>query len=398
MAGILSGLKTFLMSALGSTTTIDAALEIARLILPVPRYRNYAAALRYVDVVGVLERDEDFPTDYAAKLDVITGGEPFILGMPAGPAFNESIGALRRTTPASDIPNRLVPATLEVAQRLVDAGGGQIEMVSYVRDITAETLNAYFGTPDPPDARLMDWAITLFTFLFADMNNDPVLDAEVAKVAPALRDYIDSLIAARKASPGGDDVLGRALALQAQGVPGLSDVQIRTALVGFIVAGLPQPAIAAPQALNQLFVRNQLAGAQKAARSGDDALLGAYFFEALRFDPLAPFLIRRAAGEQMIGSTSIADGTLVFAVIQSAMMDGRVVKNPGKFDVRRPPDNYLSFGAGMHMCYAKAINEATIPLMIKPLLTRKNLRPAAGEAGQLVKKGPFPRSFTVAFD
>ncbi len=392
----LSGLLTRIFGPL--PTLINLGLGVLRTIWPVPVIGNKAAVVRYTDVVAVLERDVDFPTDYDAKLNVITGNQPFMLGMPQGPAFQQNIAGLRQTTPVSDIASRLVPATLESARQGLDNADGALNVVPYIRDITFDTLCAYFGTPEPKTANMKQWAQTLFKFLFADMNNDPKLGAEVRQIAPQLQAHIDSLIAARKANPEGDDVLARALRLQAQGVPGLSDIQIRTALVGFIVAGLPQPAMAVPKALDQLFMRPAaLVAAQKAAREDDDATLGAYFFEALRFNPLAPFLTRQTLTAQQVSSGTVPAGKMVFAMIQSAMMDPRQVKDPYTFNPNRPASDYLAFGAGMHQCYAKAINEATIPLMIKPLLTMPNLKRARGAAGRLVMNGPFPKSLNVTF-
>jgi cytochrome P450 len=376
----------------------NIALGLVRAIWPVPSFGKYSAALRYEDVVAVLQRNEDFPTNYSAKLDVITGNQPFMLGMPAGPDFDQNIAALRRTTPASDIADRLVPATIAAAQQGLDGAHGSLELVNYIRDITFETLCNYFGTPDTPAVDLQSWAQTLFTFLFADPNNDPALRVQVDKAAPALQAYVESLIVKRKASPGGDDLLGRALKLQAEGVPGVTDAMIRTALVGFIVAGLPQPAMAVPKALDQLFLRPRaLAAAQAAARDGDDATLAAYFFEALRFNPLAPLLQRRTVTAQKLSGGSVPAGKIVFAVTKSAMMDGRAIPHPYVFNPNRPPTANLAFGTGMHMCFAKAINEATIPLMLKPLLEKPGLRRAPGSAGRLVMKGPFPQSLTVNF-
>ena len=63
-------------------------------------------------------------------------------------------------------------------------------------------------------------------------------------------------LARRRASPGDkDDVLGRCLAMQAAGEPGFSNAQIRTALMGFIVVGPPQPPMVVLQALKQLLRR-----------------------------------------------------------------------------------------------------------------------------------------------
>src|SRR5205823_4265596 len=85
--------------------------------------------------------------------------------------------------------------------------------------------------------------------------------------------------------------------------PGFSDNQIRSSLMGFIVGGPPQPPMVVPQALEQLLRRpDALAGAQQAARDNDDKLLAGYVFEAMRFDPLAPFLPRVATRECMIAA------------------------------------------------------------------------------------------------
>ena len=55
-------------------------------------------------------------------------------------------------------------------------------------------------------------------------------------------------------------------------------------------------------------VRPRLAGAQQAARDGDDQLLAGYFFEAMRFDPLGPALPRVATQDTVIAAgTSRAD-------------------------------------------------------------------------------------------
>ena len=43
------------------------------------------------------------------------------------------------------------------------------------------------------------------------------------------------------------------------------------------------------------------------------------------------------------------------------------------------------------------INNATLHLMLKPLLKRDNLRRAPGAAGKLSKNGAFAESLTVEF-
>jgi hypothetical protein len=209
------------------------------------------------------------------------------------------------------------------------------------------------------------------------------------------------------AAPGkrSDNVLGRCVEMQAQGIDGFSDEQIRNALVAFIYGGPPQVAMAVPQALEQLLRRpDALAGAQQAARDGDDKLLAGYFFEAMRFDPIGPFVPRVASKDASIATgtsraAQVPKDANVYVAFSSAMMDQRKIPDPRAFDPRRPPDDYIHFGYGLHQCFGIHLNKALLPLILKPLLQRKNLRRAPGPKGKLIKRGGvFADTLFVNYD
>ena len=227
-------------------------------------------------------------------MDVITGGQPFFLGMGDTPDYHAGHAAMTRVVRPDDLPG-LARRAEELAEGIVAAAAGELEIVQMARDVTFTMLEEYFGVPEPADGNLQVWAMRLFEFQFADPKGNPALRAEVDVIAPALHAHIDREIARRKAAPGGpDDVLARCLALQAQGEPGYSDLEIRTGLVCMIVGGPPQPPMVVPQALEQILRRpDVLRTAQAAAHSGDDTLLHDIVIEAMRFDPLAPGLPRK---------------------------------------------------------------------------------------------------------
>ena len=104
-------------------------------------------------------------------------------------------------------------------------------------------------------------------------------------LAAEFRAYLVEAVRARTArSTTADDVLNRCLAMQTAGLPGMDDLGIRNNLIGLIIGAIPTTSKAAVQALDQLLDRpDALAGAQQAARDGDDDLLARYVFEALRF-------------------------------------------------------------------------------------------------------------------
>jgi len=231
------------------------------------------------------------------------------------------------------------------------------------------------------------------------------LVAEVDAIAPALRDHIQvEMERRRNGTDAKDDVMARCLARQRDGDAWFTDANIRTALTGMIVGGPPQPPMVVPQAIEQLLRRpNMLAGAQAAARRGDDDALWGYVIEAMRFDPLGPGLPRVARTDTVIAegtprATRVPAGATVMACFQSAMMDERRVADPKHFDPTRPSGDYVHFGHGVHECFGRFINRATLHLMVKPLLARPGLRRAAGKAGHLRKNGAFAEALTVEFD
>ncbi|WP_448663371.1 cytochrome P450 [Sphingomonas sp. CJ20] len=395
--GIKGMLQRWMMAAL------PWVFSVLRRVKPVARFGGMVLTSRYDDVREVFATDPVFGVQYAGKLDVIMGGQPFFLGMGDTQQYRDDTAAMRKVIRRDDLP-RLAAAVEVEAARIVAGAGGRIDVVdTLVRRVTFDVLARYFGVPPVPGAHLDVWATRLFEFQFADAGNDPALRAEVNVIAPALRDHIQREIVRRRSRPGGDDVLGRCLALQAAGEPGFSDDQIRTALMGFVVGGPPQPPMVVPQAMEQLLRRPQvLAEAQAAARAGDDVLLAGYVREAMRFDPLAPGLPRTALSDWTLArgtghAAQIRKGDTVLAAFASAMMDPRRVADPRRFDPARPPSDYIHFGYGLHQCFGLHINNATLHLMLKPLLQRPNLRRAPGKAGRLSKRGGFAERLVVEY-
>ena len=137
---------------------------------------------------------------------------------------------------------------------------------------------------------------------------------------------------------------------------------------------------------------------------GDDALLAAYLFEALRFDPVNPIIYRRAVQDTEIArgtlrARRIPAGTMVLASNLSAMFDPLAVETPESFRTDRPWRDYMLWGYGMHSCFGAHINRVVIPQMLKPLLALPGLRRADGADGEVDGGGsPFPQHVTVTWD
>ena len=385
---------------------METALPFGIRIMRNCRCGNRFFATRYDEVREIFLNDRSFRVPYAEKLDVIMGGHPFFLSMDDTLQYRDDTAAMRKVVRVDDISARLKPEVERLGAQIVASSQDQLEVVdALVRQITFDLYRDYLGVTDPPGGDLRVWSTRLFEFQFADMRNDPKLRAEVDQIAPALRGHIQGLIDARRASGVvKDDVIGRCIAMQAAGSPGFSDGQILSSLMGFIVGGPPQPPMVVPQAMEQLLRRpDALEGAQQAARENDDKLLAGYVFEAMRFDPLAPFLTRIATKASTIAAgtkraVKVPAGAKVFVAFSSAMMDERRIPDPKTFNPRRLPHEYIHFGYGLHQCFGIHMNKALLPLMLKALLKQPGLRRASGSAGRLRKRGPFADTLYVNFD
>ena len=386
-------------------TAMPVAFRLMRRFRPIFGFGTTYLVTRHDDVREVFGRDEAFKVPYQPNTDVITGGEPFFLGMADSHEYQAQLAAMRRVFRADDL-SHLSAAVERYADAIVRQSNGRIEVVDQlVRRVSFDVLSDYMGVPPPPQGRLEVWATRLFEFQFAGSPKDLELRAHADEIAPAFRAHIDGEIARRKREGSSrDDVMARCLALQAAGEPGYSDKEIRTALLCMVVGGPPQPPMVVPQAMEQLLRRPAaLAAACAAARANDDPQLHNIVREAMRFDPLAPGLPRRTTEAVMVAKGTrrakvIPGGSTVLAMFSSAMMDERRVPDPRRFDPNRRPHEYIHFGHRLHECFGRHINAATLHMMLKPLLKRSNLRRAPGAEGHLTKNGLFAERLVVLFD
>ncbi|HZZ25564.1 MAG TPA: cytochrome P450 [Roseiarcus sp.] len=396
------GLKAQLMERV--MALVPFGFRLLRRFWPILRLGRMFVVTLYDDVSEVFATDTAFGVVYTDNLKVITGGEDFFLGLPDSTEYQAQLAAMRRVVAPSDLP-ALGDRAEALAEAIVSASGGRVEVVSLVRRVTFGLIAPYFGVPEPNQGRLDVWATRLFEYQFTGSPSDTALRAEVDEIAPAFRAHIDREISRRKATPDTtDDVLRRCLNLQAAGEVGYSDLEIRTALLCMVVGGPPQPPIVVPQAMEQLLRRpGALAAAHDAAVDGRDANLHDIVLEAMRFDPLAPGLPRIALKDWTVArgtkrATVIPRGAKVLAAFASAMMDERRLPEPQRFKPGRLPYEYIHFGHGMHECFGRHINHATLHRMLKPLLRRPGLRRAEGPDGKLRKAGIFADRLSVLFD
>ncbi|MCX7066172.1 MAG: cytochrome P450 [Methylococcales bacterium] len=383
---------------------LDLVFTILRWVKPVLVFKNFAVVTRFEYVQEVLSRDEIFLVTYQEKMEKVTAGENFFLGMQNSPRYTRDVSNMRLVVRRDDIAEKIAPFVDDCAAKIMASAHGRIDVpVELSRVVATRLIGDYFGTPGWNEVEFADAASSMFQYLF--FPDDPELEKTALKAAAKSRDYIDSTIAERKRNRRQhDDVLERCLQMQDAGMAGMSDLDIRNNFIGLIIGAIPTTSKCAVLVLDYLLSQPTLLDqAQQAARTNDNDALTQYMLEALRFNPFTPGIGRITAEDYVVGrgtlrATKIPKGTNVLVATQSAMMDCLKLKSPRQFQLDRPNYQYLHFGFGLHTCFGQYINRAQITRIVKAVLQHQGLRRAAGQEGQIQYEGPFPVHFVVEFD
>jgi cytochrome P450 len=387
--------------------TLFGALRKHEPLLVLPKL---AIVSKYDDVVEVLDHDDVFSVTeiYASKMEQTTGD--FVLGMADTPQYQHEKGLMLEVFRPDDL-GTITRLVRETAAELVAkaAPGGAIDVVGGLsRVVPSRLVEVYFGTPGPDEATLMRWMRVIFRDIFLNLENDPGMVAEATSAAHDLNAYLANLIAERQqqiaANPDAyDDFLSRLVKLNLADSARVPAETIRRILGGTIVGTVDTNSKAICQAIDQLLDRPDEIAAAHDAAVADDPTFSVYVWEALRFNPQNPFLLRHCEQDYTVAAGTdraklIHAGSMVIAGTTSAMFDEDRFTDPDAFRIDRPREDYVHFGHGLHTCFGKQMAGVLIPETAKALLREKGLRRADGSAGHIGYDGAFPNSLSVEFE
>lgn len=362
----------------------------------------------FADVEEALTRNLQFTVKpYAPKMDPAVG--PFMLARD-GTVYNQRDKSIMRALiQQADLPS-VRQTVAKIGAKLIAQGAspdGRLELVSQVtRPGPIALTGQYFGFPGPDLTAMLRWSYATQNDMFHNLTDDPKVHAANIAAGAEMRSYLEDFLPRRakqvKADPKLDDVVSRMLRLQTPPQIGFDQGRILSNTMGLLVGGIETTSAAIVQAIDQLLDRpDQMVAAKRAAQANDDATFDAIFWEALRFNPMAPFVVRLLVEPYTIAAgtprqTTLAAGTVVFASVASAMHDGTVVPDPETFKPGRPAYHYLHLGFGEHRCLGDQVSLMQAPELAKQIIKAGFCKRAAGAAGHLdFKGGPFPESLVL---
>jgi cytochrome P450 len=313
---------------------------------------------RFSDVADVLKDNKRFSNSAARDFLGPTLGEDLLVGLdpPEHPRLRRLIApAFGPATLAAWKQTVVAQTVTELLDKIEAAGEADL-----VRDLAfvlpAKVISRVLGLPESDFETFRALAMDIIT-----VAADPVT-AHAA--AHSLREYLDEIIADRRASPR-DDVISSLTTAEAEGER-LSHAQIQSFILTLLPAGIETTYRSLGSLLYVLLSNPTLWNRLVADRS----LIPHAIEEILRFEAPLQVVFRTARTDLEIAAVHIAAGTHVIPVIGSANRDESANITPDTFELDRVGRKYLTFGTGPHMCLGMHLARLELTAVLEALMQR----------------------------
>jgi cytochrome P450 len=352
-----------------------------------PRLAKLSGRLivHHADAVDALEHGRRFGMPYLAKMEELGGA--FVLGLDDGVEHRRLRSAIEAAVEASDFDALYDDSRRCAEQRL--AGRNRIEVVGQLTDpVLADTIGRHLGLGAVTVDQLVD-ARAVFRDIFINGLKDPRVSRRARDAADRLRVHVTAVVDDRRRCPHNRDILGRLISGKQ-----LTRKEEIDHGIGLLVAWSASVSRATAFGMDALFKQpDGFALAQQAAfRADRDAMTGV-LWEAFRFVPPAPAVERVCRREAPLRRRPVRREADIIVAFTSAMMDGGVIEDPGRFRVDRCPAHDLTFGYGSHVCLGRGLAREQLTAMLIALFRRPKLQWAYG----IKLDGPYPHRLEVTW-
>ena len=102
----------------------------------------------------------------------------------------------------------------------------------------------------------------------------------------------------------------------------------------------------------------------------DPSLIETTISEVLRYESPVQGISRTALSDIELSNQIIYQGEIINCIIAAANRDPALFPEPNKFDIKRKPNPYLSFGQGIHNCIGKHLGKLVAEIAVGTLVHR----------------------------
>lgn len=227
-----------------------------------------------------------------------------------------------------------------------------------VRPLLPNIVLPLLGVPTEARQQMSSWIEYLTRGRATDMPG-------VIEAGNAIGMYLGGLVAARRAAPPVDDVLGMLLDAQIDGRP-FTDEEILGTLMIILFGGLDTTSAVMLESL--LFLaRNPV---EKARLKSGAVPWPVAIEEFVRFTSPIQGLRRTLTQDTELEGVALKKGDWIFGLHGSANRDEAVFENAGRCIFDRPPQQHLGFGSGAHICLGRNLARLEIQILFSTVLER----------------------------
>nr|WP_249157176.1 cytochrome P450 [Bradyrhizobium sp. KB893862 SZCCT0404] len=328
---------------------------------------NLIVVTRFEDIAKI-ERD---PATYSAD------NPASLVNRVMGPTFMRKDGAehavgrkaIEPSFRASTIKEHWAPLFSDICRNLIDSFSetGEVDLFpALAAPMASLCLMQMLGFKDVSWETLALWSQSLIDGA-ANYSRDAEIDRKAMVAGKGVDDAIDAVLDYHLAHPNPTIMSSMAHADQPMAIE-----EIRANIKVIIGGGLNEPRDAI------LTLALGLLGnpAQRTAVLARPELWPTALEEAVRWISPIGMYPRRVARSIDLSGVALAEGTQIGLCVGAANRDERRFADPDRFDILRPKQSHLAFGAGPHFCAGAWVSRHLVGKVAVPMLFERlrNLR------------------------
>ncbi|AFY57880.1 cytochrome P450 [Rivularia sp. PCC 7116] len=211
--------------------------------------------------------------------------------------------------------------------------------------------------------RFKQWSDNLS--IIADVDVTPIANEQGLLTIAGLAEYFRSWIAkCRSCSQPQDNLIGSLIEAEANGE--ISEEELLGTCIFMFAVGHSSTANLIGNTILTLLNHPQ----QLYLLQADPSLIETTISEVLRYESPVQGISRTALSDIQLSNQTIHRGEVVNCIIAAANRDPAKFLEPNKFDIRRKPNPYLSFGQGIHNCIGKHLGRLVAEIAVGTVVKR----------------------------
>jgi cytochrome P450 len=215
----------------------------------------------------------------------------------------------------------------------------------------------------------------------------------VQKSADEMADYIERIVAERRARPE-DDLIS--ILVNAEDGDALDAGEVLSFVFLLLIAGNETTTNLIGNAMHALLRHPD----QLKEVSENRDLIPQMLEEALRYDSPIQSLPRKATVEVELPSGHVEKDSIIMVLFGSANRDSKQFPDADRFDIHRKSQGHLAFGHGIHFCLGASLARLEARIAFETLLSRCNNLDLDGSEVPMIDSIALrgPRSLPITFE